>query len=612
VNAEQERRIVTTWIEDALICGWAHGWSDSPLLWAPLSRRRWGRRLAITTLALVAVAGIGSAMAVVSGLTLLSRPLAAAGFQVVRLPLMILAAILAICLVLSAWALPVMLLGFGASRFRGTKGRRGDRTYGTARFHPLREEWWNPDEAVAAALVLRPERPGAEDGLVPWVLEDTAFVHFTWGQLSRHMLVVGATGSGKTTSFYHHLMLSSRVPWIYQDQKAELPLYDRFPERPVWGLDTRGYASRSGVWNPMEEVRAPEDIEVMSALLFPDKGNMNDWIAHGARMLFEAMCKRWRFSSLQEYVYLIEHTSLDRIIADLPHGYTTALADARSRAYIVSEILDVLRPWINTSRIAQVTFGKSTVTLDDFMARGGYVLCNEDKHLRQPVTLFWGMLLHRLRNRPSSDASPLLLLLDEFGDAGRIPNMAEALAMYRSKGVGIVAGVQSFALMESVYGEREWRAVRDGFGTTIVFAANITAQLQMELSDQLGSFTMEHRQGNAGLGGPTPSVHAGLSSPSRVASPLVPLDQWAQWSAARAAIVRGAKGPTWWIPWPVDITATPAGDRLTAAAAEDWRFREAERVAALGVAVRGLPVANAGPATPDAGEPPPVREMEVV
>jgi type IV secretory pathway TraG/TraD family ATPase VirD4 len=62
-------------------------------------------------------------------------------------------------------------------------------------------------------------------------------------------------------------------------------------------------------------------------------------------------------------------------------------------------------------------------------------------------------LLHRLRNRPSGDASPLVLLLDEFGDAGRIPNMAQALATYRSKGVAIVAGVQSFALMESVYGE---------------------------------------------------------------------------------------------------------------------------------------------------------------
>lgn len=37
----------------------------------------------------------------------------------------------------------------------------------------------------------------------------------------------------------------------------------------------------------MQEVRGPEDIEVMSALLFPDKG------------IFEAMCKRWPFDSLQ-------------------------------------------------------------------------------------------------------------------------------------------------------------------------------------------------------------------------------------------------------------------------------------------------------------------------
>jgi hypothetical protein len=574
-----------SWLEDALVEGWGDRWAVSPLLWRPRPGVRWGRLswrlgLILSALALgeVVWAFLHGLAADLSGVR-----------QFLQDNFLQILFLVTVVVVLLAYAIPLLLLAIVARLLRRAKGgRRGDRTYGTAQWHPLRREWWDPEQAVAAALVLRPNNPAAREGLIPWTIEDATFVHFTWAQLSRHMLVVGSTGSGKTTSLYHHLMLSARVPWIYQDQKAELPLADRFPERPIWGLDTRGYRSRSGVWNPMEEVAGPEDIEVMSALLFPDKGNMNDWIAHGARMLFEAMCKRWRFGSLQEYVYLIEHTPLDRIIAELPAGYATALADARSRAYYVSEILDVLRPWINTARIAAVTYGRSTVTLDDFIDRGGYVLCNEDKHLRQPVTLFWGMLLHRLRNRSGMDASPLLLLLDEFGDAGRIPNMAQALAMYRAKGVAIVAGIQSYALMESVYGATEWRAVRDGFGTSVILTANITPQLQLELTEQLGSFTMHHPQGSAGIGGPYPSIHVGIAAPSRVASPLVPLDQWAQWSQARAAIVRGAAGPTWWISWPVSIVPNPAAERLVEDSGQDWRLSEALRIAALGEAARGV------------------------
>ncbi len=601
----------TKWIERALTDGWAAGWAKSPLVWAPPFITWRARRVAIVVLIAL---GLGLLL-IMAAATAGVNPFHMEGGDVprfVKANLTVLAFLFAFSFVAFAWAAPVLVVIAVSRAFRGQKGRRGDRTHGTARWYPLQREWWNPKEAVAAALVMRPNSPEAQDGLVPWTMKDTTFVHFTWGQLSRHVLVVGTTGSGKTTSLYHHLMVSSRVPWVYQDQKAELPLFDRFPDRPVWGLDTRGYETRSGVWNPMEEVQGPEDIEVMSALLFPDKGNMNDWIVRGARMLFEAMCKRWHFESLQQYVYLIEHQSLDAIVAHLPAGYATALADQRARAYYVSEILDVLRPWINTSRIVQVTYGASTVTLDDFIERGGYVLCNEDKHLRQPVTLFWGMLLHRLRNRPSSEASRLVLLLDEFADAGRIPNMAQALAMYRSKGVGIVAGVQSFALMESVYGETEWRAVRDGFGTYIVLAANITPQLQMELTEQLGSFTMQHTQGGGGITGPNPSVHVGVSAPSRVASPLVPIDQWALWSAARAAIVRGASGPTWWIPWPVDIVPSPAGARLTAESG-DWRLREANRVASLGAAVRGqLPATKESDPLPDHAEPQPAREVEIV
>jgi type IV secretory pathway TraG/TraD family ATPase VirD4 len=550
-----------------LVVEWPGRWSSSPLVekhvgrWRVVQAARW----------IFLWLGLGVCLSLLWALS----------FYVLQ-PSMMLALLLAYAvLALLCMSTPILFFVFLASRSR--TGRRGDRTHGTAQWHSIRREWWNPDQAVAAALVMRPETPMAAEGLVSWGVKDTTFAHFTWDQLSRHMLIVGATGSGKTTTMYHHLMLSSRMPWIYQDQKGDLPLRERFPDRPVWGLDTRGHRTRSGVWNPMEEVKGPEDVEVISALLFPDKGNMNDWVVRGARMLFEAMCKRWHFESLQQYVYMLEHTPLDKIIEHLPAGYVAALADQRSRAYYMGEIMDVLRPWINTSRIADVTYGRSTVTLDDFIERGGYVVCNEDKHLRQPVTLFWGMLLHRLRNRPTGQTHPLLLLMDEFGDAGRIPNMAQALALYRSKGVGIIAGIQSFSLIKSVY-DNEWEAIRDGFGTQVIMTAHITPQLQMELTQQLGTFTMEHQQNSFGLSGGMGglNVSSGTSTATRQASSLVPVDQWGYWSANRAVIVRGATGPTWWIPVSIELTPSPVGDKVIPDRDADWRMNERERIAVFG------------------------------
>jgi len=544
-----------------LLSGWRHGWSETPLV----SRYQGFGRVVRWAGVACTVAGVGLLAAtfwVVSydvpnpGLTML---------------LLVAGALLAlVCLVLPIVAVVVVLR-------RNRQGRRGDRTHGTARWHPIRREWWNPTEAVAASLVIRPDTPEAADGLAPWTAKDVTLAHFTWAQLSRHMLLVGASGSGKTRSLYYHLMISSRVPWIYQDQKAELPLRDRFPERPVWGLDTPKYRSRSGVWNPMEEVRNAEDLAVVAALLFPDKGDMNDWVVREARMLFDAMWKEWHFESLQQYIYMLQHTPIEQIIEYLPAGYTTALADARTRAYCMGEIMTALRPYINTARIAAITSGRSTVTLDDFITRGGYVLCNEDAHLRQPVTLFWGMLLHRLRNRSTEESYPLLLLMDEFGDAGRIPNMAQALALYRGKGVGIIAGIQSLSLLESVYGETEWKAIRDGFGTQMILTANLTPELQVAMTQQLGNFTMEHSQNSATFGTGF-NVSATIGAPSRTAAALVPVDQWGYWSEHHAVIVRGAKGPTWWIPLEVDLPPSPLGEKLLADPEEDWRLTERKRM----------------------------------
>jgi type IV secretory pathway TraG/TraD family ATPase VirD4 len=420
--------------------------------------------------------------------------------------------------------------------------RRGRRGYGDAHFERIDREFGDRRDAVGALLVRCRENRAARRRLVPSLTPaSTRLAFLTWDQLSRHLLVVGASGAGKTTGFFNHLMLSATVPWIYQDQKAELPLRQRFPERPVWGLDTRDRRPRSAVWNPLDEIRGPEDVDVLAALLFPDRpGDQNLWVVRGARRIFGSLLKLERHDSLQSLAWSLENEPADALAGRLRAGSAATLADPRTRGHYLSELLEVLGPW-TSSRIARVTQGRSTVSLEAFTTRGGYVLGNEaEQELRGPVTTFWGLLFHRLRNRPPG-AAPLLLLLDEFGDAGRIPHMAQALALYRAKNVSLVAGIQSYALMESVYG-REWKAVRDGFATTFVLTANLDPGLAGRLSRELGRFTRRRVTWNlnAHWSASGPSLGPSLGSGQEIGVDLVSRDGWGAWSDARACLVRAA------------------------------------------------------------------------
>jgi hypothetical protein len=477
------------------------------------------------------------------------------------------------------------LVGLAGAALAGASlrrlGRLGRRSHGDAHFERIDREFGDRRDAVGALLVRRRENGAARRRLVPSLTPaSTRLAFLTWDQLSRHLLVVGASGAGKTTGFFNHLMLSATVPWVYQDQKAELPLRERFPERPVWGLDTRGRRTRSAVWNPLDEINSPEDVEVLAALLFPDRpGDQNLWVVRGARRIFGSLLKLERHDSLQSLAWSLENEPADALMGRLRAGSAATLADPRTRGHYLSELLEVLGPW-TSSRVARVTQGRSTVSLEAFTTRGGYVLCNEaEQELRGPVTAFWGLLFHRLRNRPAG-AAPLLLLLDEFGDAGRIPHMAQALALYRAKNVSLVAGIQSYALMESVYG-REWKAVRDGFATTFVLTPNLDPGLAGRLSRELGRFTRRRVTWNlaAHWSAQGPSLGPSLGSGQEIGVDLVSRDEWGRWSDARVCLVR-ARRPTWWIPCPIEIASTSLSATKEAPAA-DWRAEDARRLAAL-------------------------------
>ncbi len=428
-------------------------------------------------------------------------------------------------------------------------------------------------------------------------------VSFRWDILSRHVIAVGPQGSGKTASLYAPIMHSSLVPWVYQDSKAELPFRDEFPDRPVFGLDVRGHATRSGIWNPMEEIRSVEDFDLLVDYLFPsDPNDKNKWVRDSSRVLFRAMLQTQRWQSIQELARTLRRTRLEPLLERLDPIHLDTMKDPRSQAIVLSDLVVGLSRW-ETVRVRSITEGKSTVTLDDFIARGGYVMnCEDSDALKGPVHVFWAMLLGRLRNRPEG-ASKILLLLDEFGDCGRIPNIQRALVLLRSKGVSIVAGIQNLGLLQDVY-PQDWKAVMEGFGTRIWLARNLEDELRQRLSHGIGKFT--RRVPPAGKN----------AKETEKETDLMPLDAWGRWSALRVALGR-LHGFTYWFPVPIDIPHTPLGEALPGG--DPWADSEVEAKAAAQDALKAVALPDwclevptgAAAGTPEAEpEPAPMDERE--
>ena len=76
-----------------------------------------------------------------------------------------------------------------------------------------------------------------------------------------------------------------------------------------------------------------------------------------------------------------------------------------------------------------------------------------------------------------------------------------------------------------------------------------------------------------------PSLGPSLGFGQEIGVDLVSRDEWGLWSDARACLVRAAR-PTWWVPCPIEIGASPLGAPEEVREA-DWRAVDARRLEAL-------------------------------
>ncbi len=309
--------------------------------------------------------------------------------------------------------------------------------------------------------------------------------------LAEMMLVLGPSGSGKTSNIFGHILISSKVPTIYQDQKGTMPGSET-NDKPAWGFDS-GSHSRSGVLNFMDEIHDNAMRRMLCEAIIPARPNdKNEWIYSLARSVLNAILAARDWPDLGSVWASISHHGLKGAADQLPTIWAELLLDPKVLSWVGIE-MKPLEIFLDPA-VAKITCGPSTVSLQDFRNLGGYVLgdcaVTEYDLVRR---MFWLLLFGTLRSR-KNQALSLIILMDEGGDAGRIAQLSRTLNLYRSKGVSLVFGIQNDSFLKEVYGE-SYETVKDSLNRWITCCYNANADFFHRLQGKYGSFTKKVSKG---------------------------------------------------------------------------------------------------------------------
>jgi type IV secretion system protein VirD4 len=329
----------------------------------------------------------------------------------------------------------------------------------------------------------------------------------------RHVLILGATGTGKSRGFYLpnlELLAGTGASVFVNDTKSEL-----------WNFAS-GYWKRAFRFAPLD----------------PDKSSPLNWIPlctdenqtltlklartivtnGGDSKNKEAF---WDKAETALLAALFAHvattdTPTPAFAYDILHerdmnGVAEILFDSKSRlarqqARVFWDAGDKLRgsvftgarvslTWLGDAKVRRFT--SSTLKPINFaeMRAGkvGIFWCLPVKAIAtlRPLTAL--VLTLTMEQLKETKGNPVYMMLDEFANIGAIPDFSTEITLLRSERVPVIAGIQSFAQLAERYGHDAARTIAENFQTKLVLAG-LEFDSAERISKHLGELTIIERR----------------------------------------------------------------------------------------------------------------------
>ena len=326
--------------------------------------------------------------------------------------------------------------------------------------------------------------------------------------LSKHTMLIGGTGCGKTTLFYHFVsqikrsMTANDVMIIF-DSKGDFysKFYDKSSDLVVG--NSKQYSSISEHWNIYKEILADGwderdfiiNTQEICKSFFEErtKNTTNAFFPNAARDLLAAIIvafiregakdssiRREFFynQKLKEFLDVSDTQMIMDLLGDSPDAnaiMSYISGDNAQSQGVLSEMYSIIR-----EIFIGVFAGRGTFSLREFVRTKGKktLFIEYDLSIGSMLTpvyrLMFDLALKEALGRNKSQGN-VYLVCDEFKLLPHLRHIDDGVNFGRSLGVKVFAGVQSIEQLYEIYGQSRGRNIAAGFSSVYAFRSNDTS-----------------------------------------------------------------------------------------------------------------------------------------
>ncbi|MGH8207876.1 MAG: type IV secretion system DNA-binding domain-containing protein, partial [Steroidobacteraceae bacterium] len=292
------------------------------------------------------------------------------------------------------------------------------------------------------------------------------------GDESKHVKLIGATGTGKSTALrelLHRALLRGDRAVIADPDGGYL---SRFYDPQRGDVILNPFDARSAKWDLFAEIRTPYDVQQLARALIPERGGDPQWPSF-ARTFFECVTRQAQaagMSDIGELYQLLTNAPQEEIRA-LVAGTAAAPFAQEGNLKMFLGMRSTASEHIKSFDYIRVQQGKP-FSVKEWVRSGTGVLflpyqAEQIAAVRSVISTWMRLAIFQTMGLGEGDHR-IWFAVDELDALGAIDGLPDALARLRKFGGRCALGFQSIGQVSTTYGAGPAQAMVENCGSTLI------------------------------------------------------------------------------------------------------------------------------------------------